>query len=163
MSVGMFDLRSPAFADHGAIPTRFTAEGEDVSPPLVWSGVPEHTKSLALIVEDPDAPDPTHPRMTWVHWVVVDLPPELEGLEENASLHAMPVGCREGRNDWGRIGYGGPSPPIGRHRYVHRLFALDGSLAHLAHPTRADVLRAIQGHQLAEAVLVGTYQRRHAA
>jgi hypothetical protein len=155
-----FALSSPAFADGGEIPSRFTCEGEDVSPPLAWPAPPAGTQSLALVIDDPDAPDPRAPRMTWVHWVVVDLPPAAGSLPEGAAAARLPEGARTGRNDWKRADYGGPCPPIGRHRYFHKLYALDTALPALASPTKAELERAMHGHVLAEAVLVGTYQKR---
>ena len=116
-------LTSPAFAEGGEIPTRYTCEGQDVSPPLAWSEPPSGAKSLALIVDDPDAPDPKAPKMTWAHWVLYNLPPTAGQLPEAVERRALPTGTREGVNDWNRTGYGGPCPPIGRHRYFHKLFA----------------------------------------
>ncbi|GIW41885.1 MAG: hypothetical protein KatS3mg076_2462 [Candidatus Binatia bacterium] len=155
-----FEIRSEAFAHMGEIPTKYTCEGEDISPPLSWSGVPAGAKSLALVVDDPDAPDPKAPKMTWVHWILYDLPPDSTGLPEGVSSAALPPGTREGRNDWQRTGYGGPCPPIGRHRYFHKLYALDVVLGDLGEPTKARLERAMQGHVLAEAVLVGTYEKK---
>jgi Raf kinase inhibitor-like YbhB/YbcL family protein len=152
-------LTSPAFAPDGAIPARHTCDGEDHSPPLAWSGVPAPAKSLALIVDDPDAPDPNAPRMTWVHWVIYDLPPGTPALPEAVAAAELPPGTRQGSNDWKRTGYRGPCPPVGRHRYVHKLYALDVELPDLAGPNKADLERAMKGHILAEARLVGTYQR----
>jgi Raf kinase inhibitor-like YbhB/YbcL family protein len=154
-----FVLTSPAFADHGAIPKQYTCEGADISPPLSWSKAPQGTKSLALIVDDPDAPDPRAPKMTWVHWVIHNIPADAHGLAEGAAQRGMPTGAVQGRNDWKRIGYGGPCPPIGKHRYFHKLYALDTVLSGLEHPTKADLLKAVQGHILAQAQLVGTYQK----
>ncbi|RMG44500.1 MAG: YbhB/YbcL family Raf kinase inhibitor-like protein [Acidobacteria bacterium] len=154
------ELTSSAFGPGEEIPVRYTCEGEDLSPPLEWKGLPEGTKSLALIVDDPDAPDPARPRMTWVHWVVYNIPPTASGLEEGASGRRMPEGAREGLNDWKRTGYGGPCPPIGRHRYVHKLYALDTTLPELPEATKAAVERAMEGHVLAKAELVGTYRKR---
>ena len=151
-------LTSSAFADGQPIPRKYTCEGEDVSPPLAWSGVPAQAKSLALIVDDPDAPDPEAPRMTWVHWVVVDVPSGTSGLAEGASGGGLPAGAIVGTNDWKRQSYGGPCPPIGRHRYFHKLYALD-TLLDLRQPTKAEVERAMAGHVLAEAVLMGTYEK----
>ena len=153
-------LTSTAFAALGAIPTLHTCEGRDVSPPLVWTGVPATAKSLVLIVDDPDAPDPKAPKMTWVHWVLYNLPPTTTGLAEGVASSALPPGTREGTNDWKRTGYGGPCPPIGRHRYFHKLYALDVLLADLAPATKADVEAAMKGHVLAQAELVGTYQKQ---
>jgi hypothetical protein len=153
-------LTSTAFAPNGAIPTLYTCEGSDVSPPLAWSGMPDATKSLVLIVDDPDAPDPAAPRMTWLHWVLYNLPASATGLPEAVSPAALPANTREGLNDWGRTGYGGPCPPIGRHRYFHKLYALDTVLPDLVHPRKAALEKAMQGHILAQAVLVGTYQKK---
>ena len=152
-------LKSTAFAANGAIPTRYTCEGDDVSPPLAWSGAPAGTKSFALIVDDPDAPDPAAPKMTWVHWVLYDIPATAGGLYEDVDPAKLPAGTREGVNDWGRTGYGGPCPPIGRHRYFHKLYALDTVLGDLGRPKKAALEKAIKGHVLAEAVLVGTYRK----
>jgi len=151
-------IHSPAFEPGGAIPTRYTCEGDDTSPELRFSGVPTDAKSLALIVQDPDAPDPRAPKMTYVHWVLYDLPPDSSGLPEGA--RALPPGAREGTNDWKRTGYGGPCPPIGRHRYYFRLFALDAALGDLGKPTRARLEQAMQGHVLETAELMGTYEKR---
>jgi Raf kinase inhibitor-like YbhB/YbcL family protein len=118
-------LNSPDFVHNGPMPARLTCDDRDLSPQLHWSGVPAGAQSLALIVDDPDAPDPAAPRMTWVHWVLYNMPPTATGLPEGVVAHALPPGTREGVNDWGRTGYGGPCPPIGRHRYFHKLYALD--------------------------------------
>jgi hypothetical protein len=150
-------LTSSAFSDGSDIPTKYTCEGADMSPPLSWDDVPPTTRSLALIVDDPDAPDPAAPRQTWVHWVVVDLPPDSGGLKENVRRLAH---GRIGVNDWDRTSWGGPCPPIGRHRYMFKLFALDRVLE-LAHPSKADLERAMAGHILAEATLIGTYQKHN--
>ncbi len=150
-------ITSPAFAHGTAIPSAYTCEGRDVSPALSWSGVPPEAKSLALIVDDPDAPDPAAPRRVWVHWVLYDLPPDAGGLAEG--LRALPEGTQQGLNDWQRKGYGGPCPPIGRHRYFFKLYALDARLGTLDRPTKAAVEKAMAGHVLAEAVLMGTYQK----
>lgn len=152
-------LGSTAFAHHGAIPARHTCEGGDRSPPLHWAGAPAGTRSFALLVDDPDAPDPAAPRMTWVHWVLYNLPADCTSLAEGLASAQLPPGTREGRNDWKRTGYGGPCPPIGRHRYFHKLHALDALLPDLGHPTKARLLAAMAGHVLAQAELVGTYQR----
>jgi Raf kinase inhibitor-like YbhB/YbcL family protein len=152
-------ITSAAFADKAAIPAKYTCEGEDVSPPLAWSGVPAGTKSLVLIVDDPDAPDPKAPRMTWVHWVLYDLPPTSTGLAEGVTGDALPSGTKVGLNDWKRADYGGPCPPIGRHRYFFKLYALDAALSGLSQPTKAKVEAAMRGHVVGEAQLVGTYQK----
>lgn len=152
-------ITSPAFSDGAPMPAKFTCEGQDLSPPLAWSGVPDGTESLVLIVDDPDAPDPKAPRMTWVHWVLYDLPPSTTGLAEGIKTGALPPGTKVGLNDWKRADFGGPCPPIGRHRYFHKLYALDTKLSGLSKPTKADVEAAMRGHVLAEAQLVGTYQK----
>jgi Raf kinase inhibitor-like YbhB/YbcL family protein len=154
------ELSSPTFAPGGEIPARHTCEGEDVAPPLQWAGVPDQAASLVLIVDDPDAPDPAAPRMTWVHWVLYDIPPTAPGLPEGG--RPLPAGTHEGLNDWGRHGYGGPCPPIGRHRYFFKLYALDRVLPALARPNKAAVEQAMRGHVLAQAELVGTYRKRRA-
>ncbi|MDP2808994.1 MAG: YbhB/YbcL family Raf kinase inhibitor-like protein [Rhodocyclaceae bacterium] len=153
-------LISAAFVQGGEIPALYTCEGEDRSPALSWSGVPSGTKSLALIVDDPDAPDPAAPKMTWVHWVLYNLPPATAGLPESVAPAALPAGTREGINDWKRTGYGGPCPPIGRHRYFHKLYALDTVLPDLGKPTKDALEKAMAGHVLAEARLMGTYQKK---
>jgi len=155
-----FHLTSSAFAEGQEIPVRYTCEGEDVSPPLAWSQPPAGTRSLALIVDDPDAPDPKAPRMTWVHWVVYGLPAEAGSLPEDVSPEALPGAARMGRNDWKRADYGGPCPPIGRHRYFHKLYALDVELPDLGAATKAELVKAMEGHVVAQAELVGTYQKR---
>jgi Raf kinase inhibitor-like YbhB/YbcL family protein len=153
-------ITSAAFAHTAEIPSLHTCEGKDVSPPLSWSGVPAGTKSLALIVDDPDAPDPAAPKMTWVHWVLYDIPPAASGLPEAVKSSTLPAGTHEGVNDWKRTGYGGPCPPVGRHRYFHKLYALDTLLPHLKRQDKAALEKAMQGHILAQAVLLGTYQKR---
>ena len=152
-------LTSSAFRHQGEIPRRHTCDGADVSPPLGWSGIPAGTRSLALVVDDPDAPDPAAPKVRWVHWVVYDIPPGTDALPEAAAPGALPPGTREGTNDWKRTGYGGPCPPVGRHRYVHTLYALDTTLGDLGRPTRQALERAMEGHVLARAELVGLYSR----
>ncbi|UCB54991.1 MAG: YbhB/YbcL family Raf kinase inhibitor-like protein [Thiotrichales bacterium] len=152
-------LKSSAF-EHGAeIPEQYTCSGKDISVPLHWDGVPEAARSLALIVDDPDAPDPEAPRMVWVHWVLCNIPPDLNSLAEHITSETRPAGVIEGINDWQRPGYGGPCPPIGRHRYFHKLYALDTVLEGLQQPTKADVEAAMQGHILAQAELIGTFQK----
>jgi Raf kinase inhibitor-like YbhB/YbcL family protein len=154
---GKMRIVSTAFNHEGAIPLIYTCEGKDMSPPITWSDVPPGTKSLALIVDDPDAPDPAAPKMTWVHWVLYNLPPTSDGLPESAKT--LPAGTKEGMNDWKRTGYGGPCPPIGRHRYFHKLYALDTVLPDLKNPTKAKLEEAMKGHILSEARLIGTYQK----
>jgi Raf kinase inhibitor-like YbhB/YbcL family protein len=154
-------LASPRFSEGEPIPIAFTAEGEDKAPPLQWGEVPAGTRSLALLVEDPDAPDPKHPQRIWCHWVLYNIPPGTRGLPEGATADTLPRGTREGLNDWQRVGYGGPCPPVGRHRYIHRLLALDIVLPDMGHITRAQLLEAIKGHIVAEADLIGTYEKAH--
>ncbi len=150
------ELTSPAFGDGASIPRKYTCEGDDLSPPLAWKGAPAATKSFALIVDDPDAPDPKAPRMTWVHWVLYNLPPGTTALGEG--IASLPAGAHAGLNDWKRADYGGPCPPIGRHRYFFKLYALDTEL-NLKRPVKADVERAMNGHVLASAALMGKYAK----
>jgi Raf kinase inhibitor-like YbhB/YbcL family protein len=152
-------LESPDFTPQGEIPSRFTCEGEDVSPALAWKQAPAAARSLALIVDDPDAPDPAAPRMTFVHWVLYNLPATTTGLPEGVAGAALPAGARAGVTDWRRAEYGGPSPPVGRHRYFFKLYALDTALPDLGAASKATVERAMHGHVLAEAHLMGTYQK----
>ena len=154
-----FSISSPAFDDGHAIPARYTCQGEDISPALQWAGVPAQTRSLVLIVDDPDAPDPRAPKMTWVHWVLYNLPPDSTTLPEGVAAANLPEGTEDGLNDWKRTGYGGPCPPIGRHRYFFKLYALDTVLKGLRRPTKAQVEGAMQGHIIGQAQLVGTYQK----
>jgi Raf kinase inhibitor-like YbhB/YbcL family protein len=149
-------LGSPAFQQNGSIPTVHTCDGANTSPPLKWSDVPEGTKSLALIVDDPDAPDPNAPKRTYVHWVLYDIPPTTSELADDG---ALPSGARDGRNDDGKRGYGGPCPPVGRHRYFFKLYALDTMLGDLGTLTKDVLERAMRGHVIADAELVGTYER----
>lgn len=150
-------VTSRAFDANGSIPRKYTCQGGDISPPLAWAGVPEGTRTLALIMDDPDAPDPAHPTMTWVHWVVFNLPPHAGGLREDAS-GSLPDPAMEGVNSWKRTDYGGPCPPTGRHRYFHKLYALDTSLD-LKDPDKDALLKAMEGHVLGKAELIGTYEK----
>src|SRR5687768_10781042 len=152
-------LSSPAFSPNGDIPKEYTCDGKDLAPALGWSAAPAGTKSFALIVDDPDAPDPKAPKTTWVHWVLYDIPASASGLPKAATAKDLPARTPEGMNDCKRTGYGGPCPPVGRHRYFHKLYALDASLGDLGSPTKAKLEKAMQGHILAKAELVGTYQR----
>ena len=154
------ELISSSFDNQGLIPKKFTCDGEDISPALAWSYVPEKTKSFALIVDDPDAPDPANPRMTWVHWVLYNIPPGVNSLPEGVKVSHLPKGTLEGLNDWKKTGYGGPCPPIGRHRYFHKLYALDTVLPDLKQPTKAKLEKAMEGHVILRAELVGLYQRK---
>ena len=154
-----FTLSSQSFGHNESIPRRFTCEGEDVSPDLAWSNLPPSTRSLALIVDDPDAPDPAAPKLTWVHWVLYNIPPNASGLATAIAAGELPAGTQQGLNDWKRSGYGGPCPPIGRHRYFHKLFALDVVLPDLEKPNKKTLEQAMQGHIIAQAQLLGTYQK----
>lgn len=154
-------LVSPAFANGADIPSIYTCEGANVSPPLAWEGFPADTKSFVLIVDDPDAPDPAAPKTIYVHWLLYNLPADCTGLPE--AVKALPAGTLEGLNDWQRTGYGGPCPPIGRHRYFHKLYALDCLLPDLGRPTRARLEDAMAGHLLAAAQHVGTYMKHRRA
>jgi hypothetical protein len=152
-------LTSTAFVHNGAIPAAYTCQGKDLSVPLAWGDVPAGTRSLALIVDDPDAPDPAAPKMTWVHWVLYNIPPSATALKEGVKPGDLPKGTLEGTNDWGRTGYGGPCPPIGRHRYFFKLYALDVVLPDLGSPDKKRLERAMKGHILAQHELVGTYAK----
>lgn len=149
------ELTSPVFAEGEEIPGRYTCDGENISPPLAWSGAPPGTHSLALICDDPDAPVGT-----WVHWVLFNLPPGLDALPEAIPAEAVLVnGTRQGRNDFRRYGYGGPCPPRGSHRYYFKLYALDCQLQLPAAAGKTELLQAMQGHILAEGSLMGRYRR----
>ncbi len=153
-------ISSSAFRTGGEIPATFTCEGRDVSPALAFGGIPARARSLALIVDDPDAPDPKAPKTTWVHWVLYNLPPTATGLDEGVAAKDLPPGTREGLNDWKRTGYGGPCPPVGRHRYYFKLFALDVVLPDLGRPTKAQLEKAMEGHIVERTDLMGMYQKR---
>jgi len=152
-------LRSDAFNNGEEIPSRYTCEGEDIAPALTWDGVPADARSLVLIVDDPDAPDPRAPKMTWVHWVLYNIPPDSTGLAEGAGNGELPAGTEEGLNDWRHTAYGGPCPPIGRHRYFFKLYALNQVLHFLHSPTKKEVETAMRGAIVEETVLLGTYQK----
>ncbi len=152
-------LKSSAFENGAEIPARYTCKGDDVSPPLNWEGVPENARSLVLILDDPDAPDPAAPKMVWVHWVLYNIPPDTNSLAEHITSATLPPGINEGINDWQHLGYGGPCPPIGRHRYFHKLYVLDVILDGLNKPTKAVVEAAMQGHIIAQTELIGTYKK----
>lgn len=150
-----FSIRSEAFEDGNPIPRRFSCDGKDVSPPLSWTTPPEGTRSVALIVDDPDAP-----AGIWVHWVLYEIPTDSRGLPEAVpARERLPDGTTNGTNSWGRLGYGGPCPPGGTHRYFFKLYALDASLGLEAGATRERLLAAMKGHILGEAQLMGTYAR----
>ncbi len=152
-------LTSSAFADGQEIPRQYTCDGEDLSPPLAWEGLPAGIQSLALVVDDPDAPDPAAPKMTWVHWILYNVPPSVTHLPPAVQRAELLSGTKYGLNDWRRTGYGGPCPPVGRHRYFHKLYALDAELPDLREPTKAELEEAMEGHILAKTQLVGTYER----
>lgn len=152
-------LSSSAFSANGSIPAKYTCDGQDLSPPIQWDGLPAGTQSLALVVDDPDAPDPKAPKMTWVHWLLYNLPSTASQLSEAIEQSALPAGTMEGKNDWGRTAYGGPCPPIGRHRYFFKLFALDTVLPDLRSPTKLDLETAMQGHILERVEIIGTYEK----
>jgi Raf kinase inhibitor-like YbhB/YbcL family protein len=149
-------ISSAAFSANETIPKKFTCDGTDVSPKLDWNEPPAKTQSFALIMDDPDAPVGT-----WVHWVLFDLPADTKELSEGApKQEQLPSGARQGRNDFGKIGYGGPCPPAGKpHRYFFKLYALDAKLNLKAGATKADVERAMKDHILAQAELIGRYGR----
>jgi Raf kinase inhibitor-like YbhB/YbcL family protein len=153
-------LTSSAFQHNGEIPSRFTCDDADLSPPLSWTGLPPGTNSLVLIVDDPDAPDPAAPKMTWVHWVLYNIPPKTQGLPEGIGKQNLPKGAREGFNDFKRTAYGGPCPPVGKHRYFHKLYALNVVLPSLDRPTRRDIEAAMESHVLEQVELIGRYQRQ---
>ncbi|TNG01465.1 MAG: YbhB/YbcL family Raf kinase inhibitor-like protein [Gammaproteobacteria bacterium] len=156
---GVMILTSKEFEHNGEIPALYTCDGRDISPSLAWKDVPEEAKSLVLIVDDPDAPDPAAPKMTWVHWVLYNLPIDVNGLKQAVQPHDLPAGTMEGQNDWQRTGYGGPCPPIGKHRYFHKLYALDEVLPDLQTPTKDELEKAMTGHIIASTELIGLYQR----
>lgn len=156
----VFTLMSAAFDDGRDIPQTYTFDGDNISPPLSWSGMPADAKSVVLIVDDPDAPDPAAPQRVWTHWLLYNLPPDATFLPEAVNPVDLPPGSKEGLNDWKQTGYGGPRPPVGRHRYFHTLYALDCVLPNLGHANRSEVEKAMKGHVLAEARLMGLYESR---
>ncbi|HEY2854935.1 MAG TPA: YbhB/YbcL family Raf kinase inhibitor-like protein [Gemmatimonadaceae bacterium] len=151
------ELTSKVFKSNGAIPDEHTCDGAEVPPPLEWSGVPAEANSLALIVDDPDAPDPAAPKRTFVHWLVYDIPTAAQAIGGHG--RSLPTGAREGTNDAGKVGYAGPCPPAGRHRYFFKLYALDVRLGDLGAPTKAQLEEAMRDHVLEHRELVGTYER----
>jgi hypothetical protein len=151
-------LTSPSFPPGGSIPPTHTCDGADTSPALEWSGIPPGTASLVLIVDDPDAPDPAAPKQTWVHWVLYNIPPSATGLPAAVGAANLPAGTRVGLNDWKKPAYGGPCPPVGRHRYFHKLYALDAELPDLGHATKSQVEDAMRNHVIAQVEMVATYQ-----
>lgn len=149
------ELTSTAFMEGASIPKKYTCDGKNVSPPLLWRGAPDGTLSFALIADDPDAP-----AGTWVHWVIYQIPPEKNGLQEEISARRkLENGMIQGENDFGRVGYGGPCPPGGTHRYFFKLYALDTGLDLQPGATKQELLNAMEGHILEETKLVGRYSR----
>lgn len=154
-----FTLTSGSFRDRDTIPTRYTCDGLDISPSLSWTSPPASAQTLVLIVDDPDAPDPTAPQTPWVHWLLYNIPPDCGGFAEGIAAKDLPPGCQQGKNDWGRTGYGGPCPPRGKHRYRYKLYALDTELPRLGNPIVATVEQAMTGHVVAQTELTGMYRR----
>ena len=152
-----FKLSSPAFDHNEMMPALYTCEGPNISPPLEWAAPPAGTKSLVLIVDDPDAPDPEAPKMTWVHWVLYNLPPVAGVLAEGVPDRDLPLGTLIGTNDRKNAGYNGPCPPIGTHRYFHKIYALDTVLPDMGNTTKAEVVEKMKGHVLAQSEIVGLY------
>jgi Raf kinase inhibitor-like YbhB/YbcL family protein len=152
-------LTSKSFLHNAEIPPNYTCDGKDISPELSWTKIPDGTRSLVLVVDDPDAPDPAQPKMTWVHWILYNIPPDTNDLSEDVQTNEFPPGTLQGINDWQRTGYGGPCPPIGNHRYFHKLYALDILLPNLRHPTKVILEKAMEGHIIDHAELIGLYQR----
>jgi len=157
----VFTISAADFNHMAAIPAEYTCEGRDISPQLTWQGVPTGTKSLALIVDDPDAPDPAAPKMTWVHWLLYNIPATAGELPKGVTAEQLPPGTKQGSNDWHRVGYGGPCPPIGAHRYFYKLYALNVVLPDLGEPDKAALLTAMQPHIVATTELIGVYQKGH--
>ena len=151
---------SKSFIHNGEIPSRFTCDGSNISPSLIWRELPKGTISLSLIVDDPDAPDPNAPKKTWVHWILYNIPVMACGLEEGVSIENLPKWTLQGLNDWNRTGYGGPCPPIGLHRYFFKLYALNTMLSDLVEPTKIQLEKAMQGHIIGYGELIGKYQRQ---
>jgi Raf kinase inhibitor-like YbhB/YbcL family protein len=154
VTVAPLTVTSAAFVANGSIPSKYTCEGENTSPPLVWTDAPASAKSIAIVVDDPDAPSGT-----FVHWVLYDLPPATKSLPEGQKT--APAGARDGKNDFGTTGWSGPCPPSGRHRYFHKVYALDTVLPDLGTPAKADVVAAMNGHVVAQGELVGTYEKQN--
>jgi len=148
-------LTSTAFKEGESIPHQYTCDGVNVSPPLEWSGVPKSAKTVAMIADDPDAPSGT-----WVHWILYNLPAENIGMVENLPTgENLKAGGLQGKNDFGNVGYGGPCPPSGTHRYFFKIYALDGELPLKAGATKPEVEKAMEGHVMAQGQLMGTYRR----
>jgi len=154
------ELTSEMFNNNQPMPSAYTCEGDNISPPLQWSHPPHDTQSLVLICDDPDAPDPANPKMTWVHWVMYDIPVSSNSLSENISAdETLDNGAHQGKTDFHKIGYGGPCPPIGSHRYFFKLYALDINLNLPAGKTKQEIETAMEGHILDQGELIGTYQK----
>jgi len=155
-----FTITSPNFENMGEIPAKYTCEGKNISPELSWGNLPKGTMSLALISDDPDAPDPNAPQMTWVHWVIYNISTNATGLKEGILSADLPNGAIQGINDSKNIGYGGPCPPIGRHRDFFKLYALDSVLDNMVQPVKKSQLKeAMKGHIIEETQLIGTYKK----
>ena len=155
-TAGKFTIASAAFKEGEMIPQEYTADGQNISPPLKWESAPAQTKSFALIADDPDAP-----MGTWVHWVIFNIPPTTTGLPENVpTKNSLPDGALQGKNDSREIGYDGPSPPSGTHRYFFKLYALDTMLKLSSGISKRELLKAMEGHILAQAQLTGKYSRK---
>lgn len=159
MSSLPFVMTSSSFPHMGTIPVRHTCDGADLSPQLAWSGIPDHARSLVLMVDDPDAPDPRAPKMTWVHWLLYNMSASIKELPDGMVSANLPAGTLEGLNDWKTTGYRGPCPPVGQHRYFYKLFALDSRLPDLGRPEKKALTQAMQGHVLAYCEMIGLYQR----
>lgn len=155
-----FSLHSSSFANNETIPATYTAEGKDISPPLAWKEAPAGTVSFALIVDDPDAPDPQAPTMTWVHWILYNIPASTHELKEGILSKNLPQGAKEGINDFGTTLYGGPNPPIGKHRYFFKLYALSKKLPDIPNLMKKDLENAMRDAIIGKAVLVGTYEKK---
>ncbi|MGZ3723068.1 MAG: YbhB/YbcL family Raf kinase inhibitor-like protein [Bdellovibrionales bacterium] len=153
-----FTLKSTAFSNQGDIPVRFTCDGANVSPELSWEGAPKETKVFALIVDDPDAPDPEKPEKVVSHWVLYNIPGNVKSFAEGAKT--FPRSTQQGLNYEGKTGYAGPCPPIGKHRYFFKIFALDGSVHFMVRPSKQDLEKGMVGHILAQSELVGLYAKK---
>jgi Raf kinase inhibitor-like YbhB/YbcL family protein len=153
-----FTLKSEAFKNQEDIPAQFTCEGEGISPALSWSGAPQKTKSFALIVDDPDAPDPAKPGKVFSHWVVYNIPPHTKSFAEG--IKTYPAGTQVGVNEEKKPEYIGPCPPVGKHRYFFKIYALDKTVHFIARPTQADLEKEFVGHILAQSELIGLYAKR---
>ncbi len=155
-----FQISSVAFSDKSDIPSMYTCEGANIAPPLHWENPPNLTKSFALIVDDPDAPDPAAPKRVFVHWVLFNIPASIDTLAEGVTEKTLPKGTIAGKNDIGDCEYHGPCPPIGRHRYFFKLYALDTVFSDLKKPTKNELLEKMKGHILEQTELIGTYIKK---